>query len=225
MSRSISFGAFSLSTANSSSLARPYHHGDLRCALIGAALSLMTEEQDWTFSLREVARRAGVSHNAPYSHFPEKRDLLIAVAATGFESLRDRMRTAIRRTRTADKALLACAKAYIEFGAENPALYRLMFSPALAASKGGRPAEARTAGATAKVVLAEVILRGARSGLFAVSPDDAKDQAKIVFSAWATVHGMTMLLLDEFTETELTVDDLFKSVERIVLKGLIRRRV
>lgn len=213
-----------MSAANPSST-RPYHHGDLRRALIAAALAFVTEEQDWTFSLREVARRAGVSHNAPYSHFPEKRDLLIAVAATGFDSLRDRMRAAVRQTKAADKALLACAKAYIEFGAENPALYRLMFGPALAASKGGRPAEAKTAGATAKAVLAEIILCGARSGLFAASPDDTKDQAKIVFSAWAMVHGMTMLLLDEFTETELTANDLLKCIERTVLKGLIRRRV
>jgi len=212
-----------MSAARSASTARPYHHGDLRRALIDAALSLVTEEQDWTFSLREVARRAGVSHNAPYSHFSEKQDLLIAVAATGFERLRDRMKAAIGRTKAADEALLACAKAYLQFGAENPALYRLMFGPALAASKGGRPAEAREAGATAKVVLAEIILRGARSGLFAVSPDDAKDEAKIVFSAWAAVHGMTMLSLDEFTGAELTIDDLLEGLERTVLKGLIPR--
>src|SRR5271170_7712030 len=74
---------------------RPYHHGDLRRALIDAAVSLVAEEQDWSFSLREVARRAGVSHNAPYNHFPEKRDLLGAVAAAGFEALRERMRATV----------------------------------------------------------------------------------------------------------------------------------
>jgi len=52
-----------------------YHHGDLRRTLIQAALELAAEEKDWNFSLREVARRAGVSHNAPYNHFPHKRDL------------------------------------------------------------------------------------------------------------------------------------------------------
>ena len=69
----------------------PYHHGDLRRALIDTALELVTEEQDWAFSLREVARRAGVSHQAPYNHFPEKQDLLAAVAIVGFERLRDGM--------------------------------------------------------------------------------------------------------------------------------------
>ena len=68
-----------------------YHHGDLRRALVDAALALVTEEQDWGFSLREVTRRAGVSHNAPYNHFADKRDLLAAVAAAGFETLRMRL--------------------------------------------------------------------------------------------------------------------------------------
>src|SRR5277367_6555328 len=73
---------------------RPYHHGHLAAALIDAALALLDETQDWAFSLREVARRAGVSHNAPYKHFPEKRDLLAAVAARGFEALAERMAAA-----------------------------------------------------------------------------------------------------------------------------------
>src|SRR5271155_211382 len=73
---------------------RPYHHGNLAPTLIHAALALLKETQDWAFSLREVARRAGVSHNAPYKHFPEKRDLLAAVAAEGFEALAGRMAAA-----------------------------------------------------------------------------------------------------------------------------------
>src|ERR1700689_130634 len=78
-----------MSRRTSRSEPRPYHHGDLRRTLIETALNLVTEEQDWTFSLREVARRAGVSHHAPYNHFPEKLDLLAAVAAVGFDRLHD----------------------------------------------------------------------------------------------------------------------------------------
>jgi AcrR family transcriptional regulator len=115
---------------------RPYHHGDLRHALIDAAMALVTEEQDWTFSLREVARRAGVSHNAPYNHFGEKQDLLIAVAGAGFERLRERMAAAVAGIAAADKALLACGRAYLATALESPALYRLMLGPALAKSKG-----------------------------------------------------------------------------------------
>src|SRR6204780_5864081 len=108
-----------------------YHHGDLRRALIVAALALVTEEQDWAFSLREVARRAGVSHNAPYNHFPEKRDLLGAVAAAGFEALRERMRESVAGMTDPPAALLACVKAYVSAGLENRERYRLMFSTAL----------------------------------------------------------------------------------------------
>jgi AcrR family transcriptional regulator len=202
---------------------RPYHHGDLRHALIDAALALVTEEQDWTFSLRKVARRAKVSHNAPYNHFPEKQDLLIAVAAVGFEKLQQRMAASVAGMDAAERALIACGKAYIECGLENPALYRLMFGPALAKSGDGRPAEARRAGDGAKAVLEGVILRGARSGAFAISPDDPVDQAKVVFFAWSVVHGLTTLLLDDFSETDLKVDDLAKQIEHVVLKGLLPR--
>ena len=109
-----------------------YHHDDLRRALIDAALAPVTEEQDWTFSLRELARRAGVSHNAPYNHFPDKRDLLGAVAAVGFERLRDGMRSAIAGIEDAEAAVVTCARTYVRRGLDNPALHRLMFGPALA---------------------------------------------------------------------------------------------
>src|SRR5271170_5665578 len=77
-------------TALAPAAARPYHHGDLRRGLLDAASELMAEDQNWTFSLREVARRAGASHNAPYNHFASKNDLLVAIAAEGFKLLRER---------------------------------------------------------------------------------------------------------------------------------------
>jgi AcrR family transcriptional regulator len=212
-----------MTTRKSASNTRPYHHGDLRRALIDAALTLVTEEQDWTFSLREVARRAGVSHNAPYNHFGDKQDLLVAVAGAGFARLHERMAASVAGIAAADKALLACGRAYIESALENPALYRLMFGPALAKSKGGRPRAAREAGNEAKNVLVDVIVRGARSGAFAVVPDDPVDQGNAVFFTWSLVHGLTMLLLDDFLEVELTADDIIKEIERIVLKGLLPR--
>src|SRR5271156_1348012 len=105
-----------------------YHHGDLRRALIDAALSLVREEQDWTFSLREVARRAGVSHNAPYNHFANKQDLLSAIAVAGFLDLRERLQKSIARTEDAKEALIKSGVAYVKFGVGNAAHYRLMFA-------------------------------------------------------------------------------------------------
>ena len=200
--------------------ARPYHHGDLRRSLIEAALALVAEKQDWTFSLREITRRAGVSHNAPYNHFADGDELLIAVAAAGFERMRDHLRSAVSDVAAPDKALLACGRAYIELALKNPALYRLMCGPALAKSTGGRPAEARRAADEARAVLEEIIHRGAQSGVFAVSPDDQLDQAKVVFFAWSVVHGLSMALLDGFAEAEIALDDLVGEIERVVLFGL-----
>jgi AcrR family transcriptional regulator len=110
---------------------RPYHHGNLGPALVEAALALLDETQDWDFSLREVARRAGVSHNAPYKHFPEKRDLLAAVAARGFEALAERTLSSLEALTDARARLLACGRAFVACGVANPALYRLMFSAVL----------------------------------------------------------------------------------------------
>src|ERR1700754_3231670 len=106
---------------------RPYHHGDLRRAIVRAALEILSETQSLEFSLRELARRAGVSHNAPYKHFADKRELLAAVSAAGFEALTKRMMGEITPHSNARAQLFAMLSTYIRHGVENPALYRLMF--------------------------------------------------------------------------------------------------
>ena len=90
---------------------RPYHHGDLRRAIVKAALEILRETQSLEFSLRELARRAGVSHNAPYKHFADKRELLAAVSAAGFETLTKRMdqRNARAQTMLASSCSRCCA--------------------------------------------------------------------------------------------------------------------
>jgi AcrR family transcriptional regulator len=181
-----------------SNMDRPsaYHHGDLRRALVDAALALVTEEQNWDFSLREVARRAGVSHNAPYRHFPEKRDLLAALAAAGYEALRARLTSAAAETAGPEAALVATGAAYIRFGMENPARYRLIFGPALLVPGTGLPAVVMEAATAAKAVLEDVVASGVRAGRFAVSADTQAERERLVLSAWSLVHGLTMLMID-----------------------------
>jgi AcrR family transcriptional regulator len=200
---------------------QPYHHGDLRRVLIDTTLQLVTEEQDWTFSLREVARRAGVSHRAPYNHFPEKLDLLAATAAVGFERLRDGMRRAMAGLADSEALLVAICRTYVHLGLKNPALYRLMFGPALSqAGAGDRPTIARVAGAEARAVLEEVILHGARSGAFAVSADDPQDVALTAIAVWSATHGLTMLAIDKIPRADLGVDDMIERLLRTVVAGL-----
>ena len=81
--------------------AKPYHHGHLREALLEAAVRLIAEVGPTAFTLREVARRAGVSHNAPYRHFRNREDLIAAVAAQGFRELTRAMTDAAAHHRAA----------------------------------------------------------------------------------------------------------------------------
>jgi AcrR family transcriptional regulator len=200
---------------------QPYHHGDLRRVLIDTALEMVTEEQNWTFSLREVARRAGVSHQAPYNHFPEKQDLLGAVAVVGFERLRDGMLRATAGADAPEAIVEAIGRTYVRLGLENPALYRLMFGPALAdAGPGDRPRVARSAGAAARAVLEEVIGRGARSGAFAVSADSREDQIVAAHAFWSAVHGLTMLVIDDLLGPNVSANDVIEKVLRTEIKGL-----
>jgi AcrR family transcriptional regulator len=203
----------------------PYHHGDLRRALIDTAMALVTEEQDWTFSLREVARRAGVSHHAPYNHFPEKQDLLGAVAAVGFEKLRDCLLQATAGIEGPEALIDRIGRTYVRLGLENPALYRLMFGTALAdAGPGDRPTVARSAGDRARAVLEEVIQRGARSGVLAVSPDSSQDQILAALSFWSGLHGLTMLIIDKIPKADLSVDGMIDRLLRTLIEGLRQPR-
>jgi AcrR family transcriptional regulator len=200
---------------------KPYHHGDLRRALIETALQLVTEEQDWSFSLREVARRAGVSHRAPYNHFPEKHDLLAAVAAVGFDRLHDGLADAAEGIEDPKAQLNVICRTYMRLGLENPALYRLMFGPVLSdTGAGDRPTVARTAGDRARAVLEGAILRGARAGVFAVAPDSQRDVILAAFAAWSAVHGLTMLVIDRIPKAELSLDQMIDRLLRMIAASL-----
>lgn len=102
---------------------RPYHHGDLRRGLVGAALKLLEREGPNALSLRAVAREAGVSPAAPYHHFKDKNDLLKAIAGEGFDALAVAMAASMQG---ADNAMTAIGVAYVQFARDNPALYRVM---------------------------------------------------------------------------------------------------
>jgi AcrR family transcriptional regulator len=167
---------------------RPYHHGDLRRALIETAMAMLQEGKGWQFTLREVARRAGVSHAAPYKHFPDKAALLTELALVGF----DRLREAFDAAKPPDPAsvkdeLVAAARAYIRFGTANPALYRLMFSTEDKASN--IHLSARALGAFE--VLTALLARGQAAGVFRERPVQGQAAA-----CWALCHGITMLAIE-----------------------------
>lgn len=203
---------------------KSYHHGDLRQAVVEGALLLLAETQSRDFSLREVARRIDVSHNAPYWHFPDKQALLVAVAAHGFCQLRGNMLAATEGMANAGEALAAIGLAYVQFGTDNPTLYRLMFDGALKAF-GESPAELTGAAALSRGVLVETIRSGARDGLFNVDPDDPQAVAAAVLAAWSAVHGLTTLYNDGMATLDgpRPLADMLADVSTIFMQGLAKR--
>ena len=199
---------------------RPYHHGDLRRAIVRAALEILSETQSVEFSLRELARRAGVSHNAPYKHFAEKRELLAAVSTAGFELLTRRMSNEMAAHTHARAQLFAMLRAYIQHGVENPALYKLMFGDYLSSPNDGRPAIERAAAENTKALLAGVIVKG---GLGRAIPNTARNERKIAgafLACWSLLHGLTMLLADGLVGPRKISDELADSLVRGMLDGL-----
>jgi len=172
-----------------------YHHGDLRNALVLTAVRLIEDDGLGEFSLRGTAREVGVSANAAYRHFADKSDLLTAVAQYGFDQLGDRMRRAMRATRTgqnpgelAVNRFKATGRAYVEFALAHPELFGVMFGRSGAPTPPRNPAEDK-AGTYA-------LLGSALDELVAQGVLAAKLRPGAEFKAWVTVHGFARLCLD-----------------------------
>lgn len=167
-----------------------YHHGDLRSTLIATAERMLAEQAGGTFTLREVARAAGVSHTAPYNHFADRRALLAAIAARGFDDLTVALRRELAAVDGADVAagIRAMARAYVGYAVAYPARYRLMFSAELV---GCEDEAFQTAGGRAFSVLRELIVAGVSSSRLRGDP-----QGTHALTAWSLVHGLGTLVLD-----------------------------
>jgi AcrR family transcriptional regulator len=158
-----------------------YHHGDLRAACLTAAMELLAEGDEGTVSLRAVARRAGVSPNAPYRHYPDKDALLAAMATQGFHDLRDALVQADAKAAVEDR-FVAMAQAYVGFGVRNPALFGLMFGHPCSRNDP----ETSAAAAETKAVLAERVATAV----------PAAQHESFMIGAWALVHGLASLVMD-----------------------------
>lgn len=167
-----------------------YHHGDLRAALIEAALETIDDTGPRGLTIREVARRAGVSHAAPYRHFTDRNELILAVVERGFELLDRAMETA-RRAAGPDplNQFAASGEAYLDFAMEYPAYYRVMFSGNLLSSKGHETLRHTSSAAFEKMV--EDIRTCQALGV--VREGDPLLQAMAIVS---TVHGFASLAND-----------------------------
>ena len=199
---------------------RPYHHGDLRRAIVKAALEILRETQSLEFSLRELARRAGVSHNAPYKHFADKRELLAAVSAAGFEMLANRMACEIAGLGRPREQLFAMLRAYIDHGVGNPALYSLMFGGYLGGPERSRPAIELAEAEKTKALLAGVIVAGGLGRTISDAPRNERKIAGAILACWSLVHGLTLLLADGLVGPKKKSGALGDSLVQGMLDGL-----
>ena len=174
---------------------RPYHHGDLRAALIAEGLRLLAARDAESLSLREVARGVGVSATSVYRHFPDKEALLTALALEGLRQLGTAQRVAEEQAGAGDAGFAATGRAYVRFALANPALFRLIFaSPVLAASKAAGTLDSEAGALLQANATASAAKGGGEASVHAVQ-------------AWALVHGLAMLMLDgQIPENDLLID-------------------
>ncbi|MFJ9820090.1 TetR/AcrR family transcriptional regulator [Streptomyces sp. NPDC101151] len=156
---------------------RPYHHGDLRRAVLTAALDVIAADGPSALSLRDLARRAGVSHAAPAHHFKDRTGLLTAIAAEGYGLLAQAVGDA--------PELREAGVRYVRFAREHPAHFQVMFTPGLLRADD---LELTTARALAADAL--------RSAVVSVAPEDRGADSRLAgVAAWSLAHGFATLLL------------------------------
>jgi AcrR family transcriptional regulator len=183
---------------------RPYHHGDLRNTLLDAARAILDEGGLASLSLRGVARRAGVSHAAPYRHFHSHEELLAELAIEGFAELRHALSQAWDSGEASDETITRIGGAYIRFFSLRPALARLMFGPQLP-NRGLFPGLAAAADA-----IGEEIGR-------------ALNDPVLGLAVWAAVHGLAVLILENVIDLgqRRSGSDVLPSRAEILLRSLL----
>jgi len=156
---------------------RPYHHGDLRHAILTAALDVIAADGPAALSLRDLARRAGVSHAAPAHHFRDRTGLLTAIAADGFGLLAATIGEA--------SDLKDAGVRYVRFARAHPAHFQVMFDPGLL-----RPDDVELT--TARALATDAL----RTSVSAVRAEDFGIDSRLAsVAAWSLAHGFATLLL------------------------------
>lgn len=181
---------------------------NLRRALLDASLGLITAEGLEKFSMREVARRAGVSHQAPYHHFLDREAILAALVAEGFELLRQHSLAALVGLDDAAARLTALGQAYVAFALDKPAHFKLMFRSELVREDRHPEAQACAKGAY------EVLLSVARE----IAQRTGRSEEVVALAGWSLVHGLATLLLEgkldkAMSATRPTADAVVQSFE------------
>jgi AcrR family transcriptional regulator len=184
--------------------ARPYHHGDIPRPLLEAALQAIAEVGPAAVSLRDLARRTGVSHAAPAHHFGDKAGLLTAVATDGFRQLA----ATLGQTYQATGSFLELGVAYVDFAVTHRAHFEVMFRPELYRTDDPELVQARE---QARALLYPPAAEAANS-------PDGRDELRAGVAAWSLVHGLATLWLNQNLPPQLGDDP--KEITREVARYL-----
>ena len=164
-----------------------YHHGDLKRALVDAALTLVGEKGPRGFSLSEAARRAGVSPAAPYRHFADKANLLAAVAEQGFLDLHRALVESGSDASDPERRTVESARGYVRWAVEHPDHYQVMF--------GGDTDKAENPGLLEAGNLAFGYLLDSIDACLAAGVIRADDPRRIAGPMWSLIHGIASLAI------------------------------
>jgi len=193
-----------------------YHHGDLKNALIKAGIQVLAKEGVSALSLRKVARKAGVSHAAPYAHFADKQALIAAISTEGYRRLYEQVATAGRQHRGDPlRQLVEGAWAYVEFALDDPAHFRITLSGVVEKEKDYPALVEMTEKSFALVV--EIVTACQAAGILKSGPADL-----MAVSIWSAIHGLVSpilegqishTLLERFTAREMLIYTLSQFVQ------------
>jgi AcrR family transcriptional regulator len=204
----------SAATAVSNAHAKPYHHGDLKAALIDSAVDLIVERGVRRFSLAELSRRLGVTVAAPYRHFANRDELLAAVAVRALRAFGEALAAQSPESDPPEQRLAAMAGGYVRFAAEQPALFGVVFSIGL--DKKRRYPELRQAYEDVEGMLGACV-----ADLCPGDPDAAEQLAEAIE---ATAHGYAALLTDQPGTPELGDVDRAAEQAASATRALIQGR-
>ncbi|MCA6061764.1 TetR/AcrR family transcriptional regulator [Thalassolituus sp. ST750PaO-4] len=202
--------------SNQNNATTSYHHGNLREALLSAAVDSIREQGAENLSLRALARVVGVSQTAPYRHFADKNGLLVELARQTFDELSGITSDCIDPSLSSAENLLRAGEAYLRYAIANPEKYRLIFGSSI--TNREQYPQLRTSAHSAFNVLLQLMAEGAQRGEFLNT-----EPMILANNCWSSIHGFALLTIDGVfarKEQPLGFDDMLRTHLQLTLRAI-----